>query len=37
VVVQLAIHRDHGRGGSLLVVPDGTHAWRASIVHPIQY
>jgi hypothetical protein len=38
VVVQLAASmRDHGRGGSLLVVPDGTHAWRASIVHPIQY
>jgi hypothetical protein len=38
VVVQLAASmRDHGRGGSLLVVPDGTHDWRASIVHPIQY
>jgi sensor domain DACNV-containing protein len=38
VVVQLAASmRDHGRGGSLLIVPDGTHAWRASIVHPIQY
>ena len=38
VLVQLATSmRDHGRGGSLLVVPDGTHAWRESIVHPIQY
>jgi hypothetical protein len=38
VVVQLAASmRDHGRGGSLLVVPDGTQAWRESIVHPIQY
>ncbi len=38
VFVQLAVSmRDHGRGGSLLIVPDGTHAWRASIVHPIQY
>jgi sensor domain DACNV-containing protein len=38
VVVQLAASmRDHGRGGSLLIVPDGTHAWRASIVHPMQY
>ena len=38
VFVQLAASmREHGRGGSLLVVPDGTHAWRASIVHPIQY
>jgi hypothetical protein len=38
VVVQLAAAmRDHGRGGSLLVVPDGTQAWRESIVHPIPY
>jgi hypothetical protein len=38
VVVQLAASmREHGRGGSLLIVPDGTQAWRASIVHPIQY
>jgi hypothetical protein len=38
VVVQLAASmRDHGRGGSLLVVPDGTQAWRESIVHPIPY
>jgi hypothetical protein len=38
VVVQLAASmRDHGRGGSLLVVPDGTEAWRESIVHPIPY
>jgi hypothetical protein len=38
VVVQMAVSmRDHGRGGSLLVVPDGTHAWRESIIHPIQY
>jgi hypothetical protein len=38
VIVQLATSmRDHGRGGTLLIVPDGTHAWHASIVHPIQY
>jgi hypothetical protein len=38
VFMQLAVSmRDHGRGGTLLVVPDGTQAWRASIVHPIQY
>jgi hypothetical protein len=38
VIVQLAASmRDHGRGGSLLVVPDGTHAWRESIIHPIPY
>jgi hypothetical protein len=29
--------REHGRGGALLVVPDGTQAWQESIVHPIQY
>src|SRR4030095_11885120 len=38
VVIQLAASmREHRRGGSLLIVPDGTQAWRASIVHPIQY
>jgi hypothetical protein len=29
--------RAHGRGGSLLVVPAGTHRWRQSIVQPIRY
>jgi hypothetical protein len=38
VLVQLATSmRDHGRGGSLLIVPDGTLAWRESIVQPMQY
>ncbi len=38
VLVQLAISmRSHGRGGSLLVVPTGTEAWRKSIMHPISY
>ena len=38
VLTELAISmRAHGRGGSLLVVPAGTEAWRNSIVHPIQY
>jgi hypothetical protein len=38
VVVQLATSmRAHGCGGSLLIVPDGTEAWRESIVHPIPY
>src|SRR2546423_9370471 len=37
-LVQLAASmRAHGQGGSLLVVPDGSEAWRESIVHPIQY
>ena len=36
--VQLAASmRAHGHGGSLLVVPTGTEAWRQSIVHPILY
>jgi hypothetical protein len=36
--VQLAASmRAHGHGGSLLVVPVGTEAWRESIVHPILY
>jgi hypothetical protein len=38
VLVQLsASMRAHGHGGSLLVVPAGTEAWRRSIVHPILY
>jgi hypothetical protein len=36
--VQLAASmRAHGHGGSLLVVPAGSEAWRQSIVHPILY
>jgi hypothetical protein len=38
VLVQLAASmRAHGHGGSLLVVPAGTSAWRDSIVQPITY
>jgi hypothetical protein len=38
VLVQLAVSmRAHGRGGSLLVVPQGSDDWRHSIVHPISY
>ncbi len=38
LLVQLAASmRDHGHGGSLLVVPTGTELWRQSIVHPILY
>lgn len=33
VLIQLAVSmRTHGRGGLLLVVPQGTHAWRESII-----
>lgn len=38
VLVQLAASmRTHGRGGSLLVVPQGSDAWRESIVRPVPY
>lgn len=36
--VQLAVSmRDHGRGGTLLVVPSDNDKWRDSIIHPISY
>ncbi|MBI3491036.1 MAG: hypothetical protein HY047_04485 [Acidobacteria bacterium] len=38
VLVQLAVSmRAHGRGGSLLVVPDASETWQESIVRPIPY
>jgi hypothetical protein len=38
LLVQLAASmRAHEHGGSLLVVPAGSDAWRQSIVHPILY
>ncbi len=38
VLVQLAVGmRAHGRGGSLLVVPAGSNAWRESVVAPMSY
>lgn len=38
VLVQLAVSmRAHGRGGTLLVVPNGVETWRDSIIHPIRY
>lgn len=38
ILVQLAASmRAHGHGGSLLVVPAGSDAWRDSIIHPITY
>ena len=38
ILVQLAASmRLHGHGGSLLVVPTGSDAWRESIIHPITY
>ena len=38
VLVQLALSmREHSRGGSLLMVPAGSHSWRESIVYPLTY
>jgi DNA integrity scanning protein DisA with diadenylate cyclase activity len=38
VLIRLALSmRAHGRGGSLLVVPDGSQTWRESMVKPISY
>jgi len=38
VLVQLSVSmRAHGRGGSLLVVPQGSDEWRKSIVQPVSY
>jgi hypothetical protein len=38
VLIRLAVSmRAHKRGGTLLVVPAGTEAWRTSIVQPIAY
>lgn len=38
VFVELAVSmRAHGRGGSLLVVPENTDIWRESIIRPVPY
>jgi hypothetical protein len=38
LLIRLAVSmRAHGRGGSLLVVPAESEAWRESVVHPISY
>jgi hypothetical protein len=38
VLLQLAVSmRAHKRGGTLLVVPNGTKEWRESISHPLHY
>jgi len=38
LLVQLAVSmRSHGRGGLLLVVPDGSDAWLESMIRPIAY
>jgi hypothetical protein len=38
ILVQLAASmRQHGRGGALLVVPEGSSAWQESVVTPLLY
>jgi hypothetical protein len=38
VLIQLAVSmRAHGRGGSLLMVPNTSHTWRESIIGPTRY
>jgi hypothetical protein len=38
VLIQIATSmRAHKHGGSLLVVPSGSDAWRESIIHPMKY
>jgi hypothetical protein len=38
VLVQVAVSmRAHGRGGSMLMVPANSEAWRESIIRPIPY
>lgn len=38
ILLQLALSmRAHGHGGSLLVVPRGSDAWRQSVVWPVRY
>ncbi|MDQ4122461.1 MAG: hypothetical protein M3209_13565 [Acidobacteriota bacterium] len=38
ILIQLAASmRTHNRGGSLLVVPQGSSSWRDSIVSPVHY
>lgn len=38
VLIQIATSmRAHKHGGSLLIVPSGSDAWRESIIHPMKY
>ncbi len=38
VLLQLAVSmRQHGRGGSLLIVPSASQRWRESIIPPVHY
>lgn len=38
MLVRLAVSmRQHGRGGTLIVVPEGSEAWRQSVLQPVAY
>ena len=38
ILIQLAVSmRAHGRGGAVLVVPNGSKNWEQSVIHPINY
>jgi hypothetical protein len=38
ILIQLAVSmRAHGRGGALLMVPQGKTDWEQSVIHPISY
>jgi hypothetical protein len=38
VLLELAVSmREHGRGGTLLVVPSESDTWRESVIHPLSY
>ncbi|WP_461789560.1 putative sensor domain DACNV-containing protein [Pedobacter sp.] len=38
ILIQLAVSmRAHGRGGAVLVVPQGKDDWKQSVIHPISY
>jgi len=38
ILIQFSVSmRSHGRGGALLIVPEGDVKWKESIIQPIQY
>jgi len=38
ILIQLAVSmRSHGRGGAVLLVPQGSSNWEQSVIHPITY
>ena len=38
ILIQLSVSmRAHGRGGAVLIVPQGNDDWKQSVIHPISY